>query len=864
MNWHTLEQSDIEKTLKTSARNGLSPDESSTRLDRYGLNEIETKKRRSALLMIADQFKDLFIIILLAAAVIACFVGDPIEAAAICAIVILNAGIGFVEEMRAQKAMNALKKMAAPTALVMRNGKRQSVPAPEIVAGDVVLVEAGNIVPADMRIIESSHLKADESALTGESQPVEKIKSSLSEESIPVSDRINMLFSGTIVTNGTGRGIVIATGSRTELGKIAGMIQGQKEERTPLQKRLDAFSKRLALIILIIVAIIFGTGLLRGESVVLMFLTAISLAVAAIPEALPAVVTISLALGARKMARQNALIRRLPAVETLGSVSFICTDKTGTLTRNEMHVQKIHAKGKTFDAGQFGPELVRENPSLKDLLTAMALSNDAHPDAQGTLAGDPTDVALCRAAVNAGYDKTECESSLQRVDDIPFDSDRKMMTTIHRNADGSYVSFTKGALESILERTACGDNKNDRERILSENNAFTDNGMRVIAIGMRSWDRLPDEVNSETIENSLVFLGIAGLIDPPRDEAGEAVQLCKQAGITPVMITGDHPGTAQAIARQLDIMDQCDRSLTGRDLAGLGADEFSGMVERVKAYARVAPEQKLNIVDALLKKNQFVAMTGDGVNDAPALQKAHIGVSMGITGTDVAKEASDMILLDDNFATLVHAVREGRRIFDNILKFLTYSLTSNTATIVLIFLAPFFGLPLPLMPIQILWINLLCDSLPGLALTSEPAHATIMQRPPRPFNEGVFAHGRGLFIICFGGIVGVAMMAFQAGAVHGQWHWQTALFTALILSRLAIALSGRSDTETVFTIGVLRNRFMITSILITFALQMLIVYMPAMNIVFKTQPLTLFELGVSSAFAGGVFVMLELWKKIRT
>ncbi|MBF8297812.1 MAG: ATPase, partial [candidate division NC10 bacterium] len=696
----------VERALKTSMR-GLSGVEAQRRLATHGPNVLVEGKRRTSLEMFFDQFRDFMIIVLLAAAVVSGLIGEAKDTIAIMAIVILNAVIGFVQEYRAEQAMEALKAMAAPAAVVLRNGGRAVIPASDVVPGDVVILEAGAIVPADLRLLEMAQLRIDEAALTGESVPVEKVTAPLHEELLSVGDRKNMAYKGTVATYGRGRGVVVATGMQTEFGKIATLLQKTGEGKTPLQKRLAGFGRRLAIAALAICAIVFMAGILRGEAPLLMFLTAVSLAVAAIPEALPAVVTISLALGARKMVQKKALVRKLPAVETLGSVTYICSDKTGTLTMNRMQVEEFYCDGTIVSAPESGDP-------WDEFLRAMALSNDASVNAAEVIVGDPTEVALFMAAKLAGVEKREVEKSYPRVAEIPFDSERKCMTTIHQEPGGGFVSLTKGAIEVVVEKsvgmlTSFGPVEVQPDDLLKVSERMAADGLRVLALGMRRWPTLPTQVSPEAVERELTFLGFVGILDPPREEAREAVEMCKEAGIVPVMITGDHPITAMAIAKRLGMLRGGDAILTGPALATLSQHDLEARVEKVRVYARVAPEQKLKIVKALQARGEFVAMTGDGVNDAPALKQADIGVAMGITGTDVAKEASSMILLDDNFATIVRAVREGRKIYDNMRRFIKYGLTTNSGEVWTIFLAPFLGLPMPLLPIQILWINLVTD-----------------------------------------------------------------------------------------------------------------------------------------------------------
>jgi Ca2+-transporting ATPase len=859
-------QRDVDDVLGTlgSQRTGISNTEAQKRLNEFGPNELQEKKKRTTLLMFLDQFKDFMILILIGAAVIAGVIGELVDTLVIIAIVIINAIIGFVQEYRAEKAMEALKKMAAHTAMILRDGAIVGVAAIELVPGDVVMLEAGSLVPADIRLMETAQLKAEEAALTGESVSVDKHSRALIEDQLPLADRKNMVYKGTTISYGRGTGVVTATGMKTELGKIASMLQDEEEVKTPLQKRLAAFGRKLALAVLVICAIVFGMGFLRGEPVLLMLLTAISLAVAAIPEALPAVITISLALGAKKMVSKNALVRKLPAVETLGSVTYICSDKTGTLTVNRMTVEDFFVDGKNFKAG---------DPTLSQfdfLMKGLALSNDVKQSADGTLLGDPTEVALYEVAEKSGFNKRELENSLPRISEIPFDSERKCMTTLHRLPSGDCVSFTKGGVDVMSEKadtmwTSNGWVPIDRDQLLIANNEMAERGLRVLCIAMRRWDAIPDNVICEIVETNLSILGLVGMMDPPREEVKEAVNLCKTAGIRPVMITGDHPVTARAIAERVGFLEPEDHNnvITGQELDRLSLSEFEEKVENIRVYARVAPEQKLKIVKALQDKGQFVAMTGDGVNDAPALKRADIGVAMGITGTDVSKEAAHMILLDDNFATIVRAVQEGRKIYDNIRKFIRYLLTTNSGEIWTLFLAPILGLPVPLLPIHLLWVNLVTDGLPALALSVEPAEGDVMKRPPRHPKESIFAHGLGLHAIWVGILMGVIVLSIQAWSLANvDAHWQTMVFTVLCLTQLGHVLAIRSERQSLFTMGLFSNKPLLGAIVLTFLLQMAIIYIPAMNRIFKTEPLTAGELLIAVAASSIVFFAVELEKLI--
>ncbi len=853
--WHCLPCEAVLEALGTSPR-GLASEEARRRLSENGPNTLAEAPGRTVIGMLLSQCTDFMILVLVAAALVSALIGGAKDAVVILTIVVLNAVLGFVQEYRAERAMAALKAMAAPTANVLREGHPGQVRAADIVPGDIVLLEAGAIVPADLRLLEVASLKVDEATLTGESVSVDKAVQALSDEGLPIGDRANMAYKGTVVTYGRGSGVVVATGMQTEFGKIATMLQQAAEVRTPLQRRLAAFGRVLVVVALVISAIVFGAGLLRGEAPLLMFLTAVSLAVAAIPEALPAIVTITLALGARKMAEQQALVRRLPAVETLGSVTYICSDKTGTLTLNRMRVEELYCDG----ALQRTP---RRGGSWEELLRAMALSNDARRDDAGRAVGDPTEVALYLAAEDARALKAELEQALPRVAELPFDSERKRMTTIHAVAEGGFVSYTKGAAEVMLDLstqllTSAGPVPLPRAALLELSERMASDGLRVLALAMRRWPTTPGEI-ADRVERDLVLLGLVGLIDPPREEAREAVMACKSAGIVLVMITGDHSLTARAIAARLGIVENGDGVVTGRELARLSPAELEQRVGDIRVYARVAPEQKLGIVRALQARGEIVAMTGDGVNDAPALKQADIGVAMGITGTDVSREASAMILLDDNFATIVRAVREGRRIYDNLRRFVRYGLTTNSGEVWTIFLAPFLGLPMPLLPIHILWINLVTDGLPGLALAAEPAERSVMRRPPRPPKESIFAHGLGLHVVWVGMLMGA--LALGTEALHaGSAHWQTMVFTVLSFSQLAHVLAIRSERESLFTLGLLSNAPLAGAVALTIGLQMAVIYVPFLNGIFNTEPLTVAELVLVLAVSSVIFFAVEAEK----
>jgi len=843
---------------------GLTAAEATTRLAQHGQNALIEGRRRGPVRMLLDQFTDFMIVVLLAAAVVSGVIGDVTDTVVILVIVVLNAVIGFVQEYRAETAIAALRQMAAPVARVLRDGRSHSIPAQELVPGDIVLLDAGAVVPADVRLLEVAALQTQEAALTGESAAVRKSADAQVADDAALGDRFTMVYKGTLVVHGRARGVVAATGMDTELGRIAQLLHGAEEGKTPLQKRLTRFGKILAIVVLALCAVIFAAGVLRGEPVLLMLLTAISLAVAAIPEALPAVVTVALALGARQMVRRQALIRKLPAVETLGSVTYICSDKTGTLTLNRMRVEELCVAG----GERSSPPLAMPNdPAQAELLTAMALNNDTHLDHAGALVGEPTEVALFEAARDAGFVASELLEQQPRVAELPFDAARQCMTTLHRPDAGreTLVAYVKGSPEKILslchgQYSPEGSRPMDRYALLAIAGHMAADGLRVLAFARRRFDA-PPPIESGYVEAELDFLGLAGLLDPPRAEAAAAIADCTSAGIVPVMITGDHPETARAIARRLGLLDEHGEVLTGAELAKMPDAEFALHVRTVRVYARAAPEHKIRIVQALQAQGEFVAMTGDGVNDAPALKRADIGIAMGITGTDVAKEAAHMTLLDDNFATIVRAVREGRRIFDNIRKFIKYVMTGNSGEIWTILLAPFLGLPIPLLPIHILWINLVTDGLPGLALSAEREERGVMQRPPRPPSESIFAHGMWQHILWVGLLMGAASLCTQAWTLHtGNGHWQTMVFTVLTLSQLGHVLAIRSERDSLFTQGLWSNRPLTVALLFTFALQLATIYVPWLNPIFKTEPLTFDELAFCLAMSAVVFVGVEIEK----
>jgi Ca2+-transporting ATPase len=850
MNWHLLS---IEAALKAaeSRPEGLTASEAAERLQRFGPNELEQKKEKPAWLILLYQFKDLMILIMMAAATISSLIGETKDAIIILVIIILNAIVGFIQEYRAEKAMEALRKMTTPNARVLRQGTLLTLSESQLCPGDLISIEAGDLIPADLRLLETHALKIEEAALTGESIAAEKQTHPLQDEQLAPGDRTNMAFRGTTVTYGRGIGLVIATGMQTEIGHIASLLQ-EKEVKTPLQKRLSQLGKRLSLAVVLICGLIFGAGLLRGEEPLDMLLTAISVAVAGIPEALPAVVTIALALGARRMVRQQALVRRLPAVETLGSVTYICTDKTGTLTQNKMSVSEVWTPETAPERLPFTPE--------QTLLLCMALNHDVRNNSDGGLTGESTELALASHAAGFDFPAQALPSQFPRIAELPFDSERKMMTTVHAFGN-QFLVVTKGAVESVL--IACNDP--DEVAMTAAANRMGQDGLRTIAYACKLMDDKPDPAAAATLESQLQACGLAGLMDPPRPEVIQAIQDCKNAGIIPVMITGDHPVTARSIARKIGLLDSAeDRMLTGLELKQLPADSFANMVEQVKVYARVSPDQKLQIVKTLQQRKQFVAMTGDGVNDAPALRRADIGVAMGIAGTDVSKEAAHMILLDDNFATIVGAVKEGRRIFDNIRKFVRYIMTGNSGEIWTIFLAPLVGLPIPLLPIHILWVNLVTDGLPSLALAKEPAERDIMSAPPRQPGESIFAHGLGWHVLWVGLLIGIVCLVAQAWALQeGDPKWQTYVFTILCFSQMGHVLAIRSENSLFFQQGLFTNPLLLGAVMLTFALHLAILYTPVLQEIFRVQPLSWKEFGACLLMSSVVFSAVEMEKLAR-
>lgn len=847
MNHHILTLSKIYDIYRSDSQ-GLTSVEAKERLLKNGPNSLKENAKTSPLVVFFRQFQNVMIYILGIAALISLVIGDFQDAIVILVIVILNAIIGFVQEYRAEKAMEALKKMAAHLAQVRRDGKVIQVSADELVTGDVVLLEAGALVPADLRLIETHSLRILESSLTGESNPIEKSTLELESSDLSLGDRTNMAYRSTMVNYGRGEGIVVATGMNSEIGQIARLLQ-EKESQTPLQNRMADFGKKLSIAVILICLVIYLTGIIRGEDPIQMLLMAISVAVAATPEALPAVITIGLALGAKRMFLKNALIRKLPAVETLGSVQYLCSDKTGTITQNRMEVMEQWI----FTGATPFPGFDLQNT----LVLSMALNQDAIVEKGSDNQGDPTEIALIEFSQKQPEFEAAWLTRFPREFELPFDSVRKRMTTLHSFEKG-WIVVCKGAVESVL--SICPNI--DKADILKRADEFASQGMRILAYATAFLDVLPEVLDFETLEKNLHFLGFVAMIDPPRPEAIEAIADCHRAGIIPIMITGDHPLTAEYIARKTGILRfETDKVIIGKDLEKMDEEEFYREIEHIRVFARISPEQKLNIVKALQHNHYFVAMTGDGVNDAPALRRANIGIAMGITGTDVSKEAAHMILLDDNFATIIRAIREGRRIFDNIRKFIKYTMTSNAGEILTIFLAPLVGLPIPLLPIQILWINLVTDGLPGLAIAYEPAEDNVLKRPPRPYNDSIFSEGIGFHILWVGLLMGLVCIGVQFWAVYvGNSNGQTMVFTVLSLSQMGHAMAIRSSHNSLFRLGLMSNKPLLGAVIITVALQLAVVYIPALQDIFKTKSLSLVDLVICLALSMVVFLAVEIEK----
>jgi Ca2+-transporting ATPase len=887
--WH-LEIEDAAKSLNSDLSSGLTSQEASTRFEKYGPNQLKEAKKYSALSIFFEQFKDFIIWVLIGAAIVSGFLKEWVDALAIIAIVILNAVLGFLQEHRAEKSLAALKKLSSPTSKVIRNRRREVIASAQLVPGDVIELEAGDNVPADGRVTWlTSNFGVQEASLTGESTPVMKTTLSLEEKDIPLADRANMIYMGTSVSSGKARAVVTETGMETELGTIAGMIQEIKREATPLQKKLEQFGKWIVYLCFVLVGMVFFLGWLRGGKIIDVFLTAVSLAVAAIPEGLPAVVTIALALGVQRMVKRHALIRKLPSVETLGCATVICSDKTGTLTKNEMTVQAIFAGGQLFKVtgigyapkGEFlldGKAVAAgDYPQLSKVLSSGVLCNSAQliEDKGGyRIIGDPTEGAILTAAAKASIWKEEQEWHFSFVEEIPFDSDRKKMTIVRRHGD-ELIAFVKGAPDVLLEDcdnieikgVSRGLARKDKESILEVNNDLAGQAMRVLAVAYRVLDGGVDKYQADLIERKLTFAGLIAMIDPPREEVKRAIEQCSGAGIKTVMITGDHKNTAVAIARQLGFFKEDSLALAGEEIDRLGEEEFKKKVEKIPVYARVSPEHKLRIVRAWRALGEVVAMTGDGVNDAPAVKEADIGVAMGITGTDVTKEVSDMVITDDNFASIVAAVEEGRGVYDNIRKFVHYLLSCNAGEILVMFVSSLVGWPAPLIPVQILWVNLVTDGLPALALGVDPVDPNVMARPPRSPNEPVVTKQRAFLMLAQGAFIAAcSLFAFALVLFiekEGISRARTAAFIVLSCSQLFHSFNCRNFTESLFKIGVFTNKKLILATGISFLLQMVVIYVPFLQRIFKTQALGIFDWLLVIIISSFPLWAMEVFKKVR-
>ena len=883
--WYSLSVNDVEKELTTNSDKGLSADEVSKRKAQYGSNEITSKNGKPLWKMIVEQFTDFMIIVLIIAAVISAIAsGEVVDSAIILLIVVVNAIIGVVQEVKAQKSLESLKQLSAPHCKVVRDGKVETIESRDLVPGDIVILDTGDYVPADLRLVDAVNLKIQEAALTGESVPVEKMSETIKSDKVGIGDRTNCGFSSSLVTYGRGKGIVVATGMNTEVGKIAQMLDDVDESETPLKRRLSVLGKTLGIVALLICILIFIVGkFVYGRETLEMFMTAVSLAVAAIPEGLPAISTIVLSIGVQRMVKKNAIIRTLPSVETLGSATVICSDKTGTLTQNKMTVEKVFFNNKSYKAEDKYNDV---DAHYKLLLDCMILCNDSKitKEANGfKVTGDPTETALVDLGIKSNILKTDLDNELKRVEEIPFDSDRKLMTTVHQRGN-EYIVYTKGGIDELLAKcTKIHIDGNDvaieakyTDELQKANNAFADGALRVLAMAYKVLDHMPSKEEMANIENDLTYIGMVGMIDPARPEVKEAVAKCKTAGIRPVMITGDHKATAVAIAREIGILNSGDKAITGAELQEMSQEELEKQVKDISVYARVSPEHKVRIVNAWKSHGEVVAMTGDGVNDAPALKTADIGAAMGIVGTDVAKEAADVVLTDDNFATIVSAVEEGRRIYDNILKAVAYLLSANIGEIITLFVATMFGWIEPLLPIHILWINLVTDSLPALALSVDPAEKNIMNRKAKK-NQNIFSKGMIWRVVYQGIMVGaLTLLAFGFGA---GWDFaslatnpekalqaQTMAFTVLAFAELVHVFNLRSNKDSIFKVGFGTNKTLLGAVGLSAALMLIVLLVPGLHGIFKIATLSMVQIEEVILLSLAPLIIVELLKlfKINT
>jgi len=853
---------EIESVLKSqeSSKNGIDASQAEKRLEKFGHNKLDEGKKKSVFVKFLEQLKDPMIIVLIVAAVISGFASEIADSIIIMVVVVVNSILGVVQEGKAEKAIEALQKMSSPFSKVRRNGQVLQVKSDNIVPGDIVLLEAGDSIPADMRIIEASSFKIEEASLTGESVPTEKTNLAIPNKGKDVSlgDRVNMAYMGTNVVYGRGEGVVVSTGMSTEMGKIANIISSTHEEKTPLQKKLSSLSKVLSVAVLGICVFIFAFGVFRnggfqGGHVLETFLMAISLAVAAIPEGLVAVVTVVLSIGVTKMSKRNSIIRKLTAVETLGCTQVICSDKTGTLTQNKMTVVETYAIG-----------------DIEQLAISMALCSDASLTGNGNeVIGEPTESALVRYAYDSGKNKTDLVKLLPRVAEAPFDSVRKMMSTVHKESNGKFIQYTKGAPDELLKActhilTKDGEvplTDAHRSEIMAENKKMANKALRVLASALKHTDSIPEDISPESLERNLTFIGLTGMIDPVRPEVKTAIEKCRNAGIRPIMITGDHKDTAVAIAKELGIISNENQAITGAELSNIPDDEFEKKIHNYSVYARVQPEHKVRIVNAWKKQGKITAMTGDGVNDAPALKSADIGIGMGITGTDVTKNVSDMVLADDNFASIVYAVEEGRRIYDNIRKAIQFLLSSNLSEVVALFVATIMDFQL-FSPIHVLWINLVTDTFPAIALGMEEAEDDIMTRPPRSTKEGIFAHGLGINVIYQGVIIAIlTLIAYFIGDNFEHTTGMTMAFLTLSTCEVFQSLNLRSIDKSIFTLKT-RNKVLFGAMVLSFALSLCVIYIPGVNIVFKLTPLSATNLLISLLLSISIIPIVEIVKLI--
>lgn len=875
MDYFTKSIDETAKSLNTDCEKGLSSNEAQARLNQYGENRLVGEKERTKLQMFFDQFKDFLVIILIVASIISIVVGimegeGIIDGIIIMAIVILNAILGVVQENRANNALKALKEMSSPQAKVIRNGSIEKIASTDLVPGDVVILEAGDYIPADLRLIQSANLKIDESSLTGESVASEKFADEIVDQNSGIGDQINCAFMGSIITYGRGKGIVTNTGMKTQMGNIATMLNTGSETGTPLQKKLDSFGKMLGIACIIICIIIFGLGVIRGQDLLEVFMTAVSLAVAAIPEGLTVVVTVVLALGMQKMVKVNAIVKRLSAVETLGSTTVICSDKTGTLTQNKMTVVKIFDGNEIWEVtgtgyipeGKFINEVTKQesiNSNLQLLLTGAVLCCDAEIQDNGNkIIGDPTEVALIVVGAKAGFTSEKMNSTFPRIDEIPFDSDRKLMSTVHKEND-KIIMYTKGAPDIVLSRSkyifeagkVVPITDQHKSKIMENNNKMAQSALRVLAVSYKELTNYNHD-NLLGEEQDLIFIGLTGMIDPPREEAKKSVEVCKRAGIRAIMITGDHKTTASAIGKQLGIIESENQSMEGKEINNLSDEQLKETVKNVSVFARVSPEHKVRLVDAVKANGNIVAMTGDGVNDAPALKKADIGIAMGITGTDVAKEAADMILTDDNFSTIVRSVEEGRTIYSNIRKFVGYLLSCNIGEILIVFTAMLLNWGTPLLPIQLLMINLVTDAFPAFALGMEQKEKGVMDRKPRDPKEPIVDKKMGIAITIQSiALAAATLFSFQFG-LHEYGDIavaRTFCFVTLVTGELLRAYSARSEDTFIFKMKLFSNSFLNKSVLVSLIILLLIVYVPFLQVVFGTIPLSILELDVALLLA---------------